>query len=367
MANRVSETFSQSKVEPMVFKHFWRIEHFSCTDTTPGEKITSSVFIPNNCKDKEIKLKLIGYPGGKMNEDKNYFSLYLELVDTKSTSLWIKHHFEIYSSLKTEDRECCFPNYRGQRFAKGTVLGYDQFIKRKCILKKDNGFLNDDGSILVICTGSILGEYKNNETCQVRSAMTIPESTLHQDLKTLLTNGPYDVTLTTAEGFSVGAHKGILGCRSPVFHAMFMHNTTEKATNKVDIPDMKKEVLQELLSFMYTDTCENVDLLASELLQAADKYQLDRLKAICEESLMHTISVANACNRLMFSDLYRAKNLKEAAMDFMLDHRKEIIKTQGWDILKKNHSDLLSEMFGSGASQRSSVADNESVSNCVLQ
>lgn len=53
---------------------------------------------------------------------------------------------------------------------------------------------------------------------------------------------------------------------------------TEARSDRVVIDDIEPEVVKELLRFMYTDNAPNLDRMADELLAAADKYQLDRLK-----------------------------------------------------------------------------------------
>ena len=49
-------------------------------------------------------------------------------------------------------------------------------------------------------------------------------------------------------------------------------------TNRVDIPDVDHEVVQEMLRFVYTGEAPNLDKMADDLLAAADKYALERLK-----------------------------------------------------------------------------------------
>ena len=44
---------------------------------------------------------------------------------------------------------------------------------------------------------------------------------------------------------------------------------------------------------------------ASELLGAADQYQLDLLKCLCEEKLCSTTSLDNAVEHLVLGDMYR--------------------------------------------------------------
>ena len=46
----------------------------------------------------------------------------------------------------------------------------------------------------------------------------------------------------------------------------------------MDIPDVDHEVVQEMLRFVYTGEAPNLDKMADDLLAAADKYALERLK-----------------------------------------------------------------------------------------
>ena len=94
-------------------------------------------------------------------------------------------------------------------------------------------------------------------------------SSAFQDYGQLLTSGKFsDVTMVVG-GERFAAHKSILAARSPVFAAMFDHDTKERQENKVDIPDMDAKVFQELLNFIYT--CKANDSMLPELLVAADK------------------------------------------------------------------------------------------------
>ena len=47
---------------------------------------------------------------------------------------------------------------------------------------------------------------------------------------------------------------------------------------------------------------------AVELLGAADKYQLEQLKSLCEEELCHTTNLENVVSHLIVGDLYQVKS-----------------------------------------------------------
>lgn len=69
-----------------------------------------------------------------------------------------------------------------------------------------------------------------------------------------------------------------MAARSPVFSAMFEHGMTEAQNHRVEIGDVDGDVLKEMLRFMYTGIAPNLERIADDLLAAADKYQLERLK-----------------------------------------------------------------------------------------
>ena len=51
-------------------------------------------------------------------------------------------------------------------------------------------------------------------------------------------------------GTKLQAHTIVLAARSPVFKAMFTHETREKLLNRVDVVDIEAEVFQEVLRFV---------------------------------------------------------------------------------------------------------------------
>lgn len=94
------------------------------------------------------------------------------------------------------------------------------------------------------------------------------------DLNCLLHSGESADVILKCNGEQFKAHKMILASRSPVFNAMFKHEMEEKHSCAVDIVDMEKDVLREILQYMYTDTVNNLEKLAPGLLVAADKVSI---------------------------------------------------------------------------------------------
>ena len=80
---------------------------------------------------------------------------------------------------------------------------------------------------------------------------------------------------------------------------------TEKKNKKVEIPDLHPDVVAEMLQYIYTGNTPNLSRLAGELLAAAEQYQLEQLKSICEERLCATLEIGNSVNHLVLGDMYQ--------------------------------------------------------------
>jgi len=119
-------------------------------------------------------------------------------------------------------------------------------------------------------------------------------------------------------------HKVFLASRSPVFSAMFNANMKEKIENEVQIDDIKPDVLAEMLHFIYTWKCKSLDVdLAEDLLIAADKYQIDSLKKLCEERLICSINTENYFSLLVLGHTYSSR-IKKSVYDYVVGNKNNI-------------------------------------------
>lgn len=102
-----------------------------------------------------------------------------------------------------------------------------------------------------------------------------------------------DFQLETNDGEVLKAHKVILAARSPVFFSMLSNDLEEARTGSVKILDFNRQIMKEVLRFVYQNEVENVDDIASDLIFAAEKYQLEQLKELCVKSLIATTTATN--------------------------------------------------------------------------
>ena len=116
---------------------------------------------------------------------------------------------------------------------------------------------------------------------------------------------------------------------------------------QVEIKDTEPETLEQLLKYIYSDKLEcDMPNLASSLMTAADKYNLPKLKSLCEESICNNIEVSNAADILVLAHMYEASNLKAMAVDFIMNNFAKVSETSGFvNITAGQHPKLLGEMF----------------------
>jgi len=131
--------------------------------------------------------------------------------------------------------------------------------------------------------------------------------------------------------------------RSKVFAAMFKHPFKENRDNCVDISEFSFAVVTELLQFMYTGEAPKLGDMPVDLLAAADKYQLDRLKALCAKSMRDNLSIETAPMVLDAADLYNMKDLKIETIQFIQTNAGEITKTSNWRNIITTHRKLILE------------------------
>ncbi len=144
-----------------------------------------------------------------------------------------------------------------------------------------------------------------------------------------------DFTLAIG-GKEFKVHKVVLAAQSPVFRRMFETDMKEKQEGRSAIEDMSTDVAEELLTFMYTGKAPNVEEMTEELLQLADKYEMDHLKTLCEKALFNNLEVENAVTTLMLADLHGADQLKSVCIGFIEDNISDFEQMEGWNQLKSN-------------------------------
>ena len=237
-------------------------------------------------------------------------------------------------------------------------------------LKDNSSTLLSEGNLIILCKLVIFGEDKYfSDTNQFSNKTTINEECQSQVTdhlgKLLAEKNCYDLEVSCDEEV-FPCHQAILSARSPVFLAMFQADMVEKQSKKVIITDVKKEVFREMLRFIYTGKVSSDDSLkelARDLLFAANKYQLDLLKKLCEAQLCSTLDGSNCLELLVVGDLHEATNLKTMALESVLMNLASLSNTDVYKDFVKKCPELAVEvtlsMFSKENSSTSESSDND--------
>jgi speckle-type POZ protein len=172
------------------------------------------------------------------------------------------------------------------------------------------------------------------------------QAVLNNLSKLLDTGANADVHFVFKES-TIVAHSAVIATSSPVFAAMFQQGKFREAhTKTVDIEDVDPGVFRQLLRFLYSGQVpewEDADVM-EPLFVAADKYQVDALKSLCEDCLIPKLELENAIRFLVLAHLHSAPKLQQAAVKCLRAHRNELWKLEEWKELAKNYTDLFHEV-----------------------
>lgn len=235
---------------------------------------------------------------------------------------------------------------------RGSMWGYKRFFRRAMLETSD--YLKDD-CLKINCT---VGVVVSAIDCSRLHSIQVPDSDIGSHFGTLLENMEgSDVTFNVA-GEKFHAHKLVLAARSSVFHLEFFDNSDENE-EEIVVNDMEPKVFKAMLHFVYRDSLMEDELLASssssspsvcdsltaKLLAAADRYDLIRLKRMCESHLCKDISVNSVSKTLALADCYHAAELKAVCLRFAAENLAAVMRSDGFEYLKENSPSLQSELL----------------------
>ncbi|XP_037480850.1 BTB/POZ and MATH domain-containing protein 2-like [Triticum dicoccoides] len=223
-----------------------------------------------------------------------------------------------------------------------TVLAFDRLIGRRDFEKEH---LNGDLSIIrcdinVAADSSVAAPLLEN----------VPPSDIKEHIARLL---------SSKEGADV------------TFEAELFGPMKEGATaNVIRIQDMEAKVFRALLSFIYTDSLPKMDIDSMDegeveeqgkgeeamwlqsLLAAADRYDIGRMKLLCQNKLRECIDVGTVADILGLADQHYCPALKEACLEFLKIPRnlEKVLMVDGLDHIVQTCPSLVKELLSKFAS-----------------
>ncbi|CAL4941874.1 unnamed protein product [Urochloa decumbens] len=312
--------------------HVLKIQGYSRTKSTipNGEHVESHPF---RAAGHTWAIKY--YPNGENPQNADYISIFLLLKEAVASHLMVQLVF----------------SFIDQVISWGRAKFVDTAELEKSARLKDDCFT-------VRCDIVVIGEPRiEATTVPGASFVKVPPPDSSQHFRALLQGGKgADVRFLVA-GEAFAAHRCVLAALSPVFDALLFGLMKEGTAteNCIRIDDMVPQVFESLLHFIYTDSLPEAEgqdeeasaTMAQHLLEAADRYGMDRLKLICEDRLCRYIDVSTVGTSLALAELHRCQGLKETCFQFLksLKTLDEVMATDGFQHLAKSSPSAMLELM----------------------
>ncbi|XP_065204152.1 speckle-type POZ protein-like [Planococcus citri] len=323
----------------------WTINGFKEYHCKVNKPLRSSEFV--NSENPEYKWYLtIDTDNQQILEDKEYIGIFLNL-DRDNI-----YDYDIFVNMMICIRdalgmEIFYRKAQVEFTLSNNQHGFPDFITKRVLFYPDliNRLVPED-TFTVFCEIEYT-EMRAND-CHSRQGPEVKATisdNLPKGLERLLRDQTFvDVTFVV-DGKKFGAHKNILAARSPVFEAMFKHDLQENRSNQVNISDIRPEVFEEFLLFMYTDNTPNREIV-TELFVVADKYQVEGLRVLCQKIILKELSVENAFDLLVFADLHGAERVLTKVAFFIKTNPANLTSTQEWKNAILTHPHLFDLVNG---------------------
>ncbi|KAI4384496.1 hypothetical protein MLD38_002644 [Melastoma candidum] len=323
-----STSTSTSIIETVNGSHTFTISGYSLAKGMgPGKYIASDVFTVGG-----YDWAMYFYPDGKNAEDTMmYVSVFialasdgtdvralfeLTLVDQSGKG---KHKVHSHFDRALESGPYSL-KYRG------SMWGYKRFLRRTALETSD--YIKDD-KLIMHCT---VGVVRNRVEGPKMYSIPLPPSDMGQGLKNLL----------GAQFF------GLIGDRN---------------IDEVVVEDVEPSIFKAMLQFIYTDDLPNIReitgstsshtsiIVVQHLLAAADRYNLDRLKILCEAKLCEEISPDTVATTLALAEQHHCHQLKAICLKYAADsiNLGVVMQSDGYKNLENSCPSLLSELLNTFA------------------
>ncbi|CAM0879408.1 unnamed protein product [Alopecurus aequalis] len=230
-----------------------------------------------------------------------------------------------------------------------------------------------DDRLTIQCTVDVLEEYSPEAAVETRNCFVsaVPPPTISQDLHKLLLVDELDsdteerrrrcmqpdVTFVVEET-EIQAHKLVVALRSSVFAAEFRWHTNG---TRLSIDDMSASTFRAMLGFIYTDElpikasndttrrARRREAMAPDLLVAPDRYDLERLRIMCQNVLLEGIDTSTVMGTLLLvRGRQTCRQLEDSCIEYIasgLDVYAAVTVTEEYQELKKSCSPLVIEIM----------------------
>ncbi|XP_048534323.1 BTB/POZ and MATH domain-containing protein 2-like [Triticum urartu] len=304
------------------------------------------------------------YPNGESSKCADYISLHVSVLDNdEDYQKTVKAKVCVSLIDQVEKHKPMYIRGTGTRtFGGYAFMRLDKFMK-KDVLEES---VNLKGNCLTIrCDIMVL----NTDDDDANGDEVLPPDVRHQFNSLLQNKVGADVTFEVS-GETFVAHRCVLAARSTVFMAQLFGPMKEGTTRSaiIQIKDMEAKVFKALLSFIYTDSFPEMEeedkaqvvekgqeedemrlQWLQDLLVAADRYDVQGLKFICEKQFSERLGVSSVMSTLALAEQHRCWWLKGACFKYLQvqppSRLLTVMESSGWDNVFTTYPSALKDLI----------------------
>ncbi|XP_037034067.1 speckle-type POZ protein B-like [Bradysia coprophila] len=185
--------------------------------------------------------------------------------------------------------------------------GWSSFLGIKELYQKRETLL-ENNTLHVCVRMRIYGKHSTTVTLLVQPDETVNTlEVLSVELGELFNNKKNSDVEIMCGNETFYAHKLILSARSKVFSAMLDSHMLETVTSKIILNDIDATVFHAILSYIYTGKVDVNDTIScTELIYAAEKYDLSELKQYYFEQMCKGVTVKTIGNLAVAAEIYNS-------------------------------------------------------------
>ncbi|XP_044324089.1 BTB/POZ and MATH domain-containing protein 2-like [Triticum aestivum] len=231
------------------------------------------------------------------------------------------------------------------------VLAQDDALENSKHLKDDGFTLRCDVVVVVEDVVNARG------TGAAPPFVTVPPPDMQRHFTDLLAAQEGTDVKFKVGGQTIAAHRCVLAARSRVFKAeLFGPMKESTATARaIHIEDTEPRVFKAMLAFIYSDSEPELEKEDGEdamwqwpqLLIAVDRYNLQRLKLMCESKICGFIGVNTTTTILELAENHHCDGLRKACYNFLgaPGNLRAVAATDGFDDLITSHPSVMKELI----------------------
>jgi N-acetylneuraminic acid mutarotase len=218
------------------------------------------------------------------------------------------------------------------------------------------------GNSRMIIFGGFDGKNRNYDLYQLKLSVgrfgaraEVPLGTLMTDLNKLVGNETLaDVFFVVDGGQRIPGHRLLLN-RIPFFAKLFGgassngngngNNSCEQLHTTIEIKSIDQDTILNIIRYAYTDECDLSSKSLVCVFQAAERFGIERLKAMCENAMLDSLDANNASSLFASADKYGASNLRALAFNYIISNFDQVSITSDFEEMGRSRVDLVFEVL----------------------